>query len=115
MAPFKPLRQNAHTTTFINGKLYILGGGNEEFFYLDASVSFNTQELLWNDLSSINIVPLHNGAASVKSGANNNTLFLYGGYSIKTMALVYCIYSISKIIHGVFLKQLVILLTENMV
>jgi hypothetical protein len=33
---------------------------------LDVSVSFNTQELSWQDLSNINMVPLHSSATSVK-------------------------------------------------
>jgi len=94
-ASFKPLHRELHTATFINDKLYILSGrGNDEnqFFYLDVSVSFNTQELLWNDLTSINIVPSHWGAASVNGDVNNNTLFLYGGTPLNTtekMDLVY--------------------------
>ncbi len=52
----------------------------KQFFYLDVSVPFNTQELLWNDLTSTNLlVPSHRGAASVNGGVNNHTLFLYGG------------------------------------
>src|SRR6266498_5778972 len=96
-ASFKPLQRYLHTATLIDDKLYILGGYNEEiagkqFFYLDVSVSFNTQELLWNDLTSTNIVPSHWGAASVNGGANNNTLFLFGGIPLndnETMDLVY--------------------------
>src|SRR6266540_1442279 len=87
MVPFKPLRRYRHTTTFIDDKLYILGGqqndddtiAGKQFFYLDVSASFDTQELLWHDLTSINIVPSHYSAASVNGGANNSTLFLYGG------------------------------------
>src|SRR6266542_2819511 len=82
MTPFKPLGRELHTATLINDKLYILSGRRDDkkqFFYLDVSVSFNTQELLWHDLTNINIVPSHYEAASVKGGANNNTLFLYGG------------------------------------
>src|ERR1043166_2973648 len=45
-----------HTATLIDGKLYILGGLDEigtgeaiekDFFYLDVSVQFDTQNLLW--------------------------------------------------------------------
>jgi hypothetical protein len=81
----KPLRRRFHTATLIDGKLYILGGfidnkdAEKNFFYLDASVEFSTQNLLWQDLSGINIVPPHYQATSVKGGANNKTLFLYGG------------------------------------
>jgi len=99
MTPFKPLQREHHTATFINDKLYILGGRSEkpindetigkQFFYLDVSVQFNTQELLWNDLTSINLVPSHSNAASVNGGANNGILFLYGGFSNETMDLVY--------------------------
>src|SRR6266498_855653 len=86
MTPFKPKMRILHTATLIDNKLYILGGSSKtvdvgkDFFYLDVSVPFNAQNLSWNDLSSINIVP-HLDAASVKGGANNNTLFLYGGFS----------------------------------
>src|ERR1044072_66689 len=84
-----PKQRLLHTTTLINNKLYILGGielnsfgkisgvDGKEFFYLDVSAPFDTQKLLWKDLTSINIVPEHYGAASVKSGADNSTLFLY--------------------------------------
>uniref|UniRef100_U9U221 Galactose oxidase n=1 Tax=Rhizophagus irregularis (strain DAOM 181602 / DAOM 197198 / MUCL 43194) TaxID=747089 RepID=U9U221_RHIID len=96
MTPFKPSVYSHHTATLIDNKLYILGGYNlktnrvKEFFYLDVSVPFNTQELSWQDLSNINMVPLHSSATSVKGGPNNDTLFLYGGDSYdQTMALVY--------------------------
>ncbi|CAB5362591.1 unnamed protein product [Rhizophagus irregularis] len=96
MTPFKPSVYCRHTATLIDNKLYILGGWNlnrnviKEFFYLDVSVPFNTQELSWQDLSNINMVPPHGYAASVKGGPNNDTLFLYGGISTdQTMSLVY--------------------------
>src|SRR5881227_807206 len=81
-----------HTATFIDNKLYILGGidTRKEFIYLDFSVKFNTKNLLWHDLTNNNTVPSHYAAASVKGGASNNTLFLYGGYGDDVnMALVY--------------------------
>jgi hypothetical protein len=89
LAPFKP--RCLHTATLIDNKLYILGGllRENDFFYLDVSVAFNTQNLLWNDLSNVNIVPAHYNSASVKGGANNNTLFLYGGRNNTVMDLVY--------------------------
>lgn len=82
-----------HTATLIDKKLYILGGSSngkfndtgKHFFYLDVSASFNTQEILWHNLSNINTVPSHDFAASVKGGSKNNTLFLYGatkGYEL---------------------------------
>jgi N-acetylneuraminic acid mutarotase len=100
---FSPDSRDAHTATFINDKLYILGGEffpspagkakspKETFLYLDVSVPFNTNELKWVDLTSKNIVPPHRYAASIKGGENNNTLFLYGGESLNSqpMALVY--------------------------
>ncbi|PKC63567.1 hypothetical protein RhiirA1_519059 [Rhizophagus irregularis] len=96
MTPFKPSVYYRHTTTFIDNKLYILSGWDlnnnpiKEFFYLDVSVPFNTQEVSWQDLSNINMVPLHSSATSVKGGPNNDTLFLYGGSSSdQTMELVY--------------------------
>ena len=85
---FKPDLRYAHTATFINDKIYILGGAippgvvkspKETFMYLDVSASFNTNELKWIDLSNNNIVPPHAYFAAVKGGANNDTLFLYGG------------------------------------
>ncbi|CAB5343442.1 unnamed protein product [Rhizophagus irregularis] len=85
MTPFKPSTESSHSATLIDNKLYILGGVDlnskmlNEFFYLDVSVPFNTQELSWQDLSNINMVPIHHSAASVKGGPNNDTLFLYGG------------------------------------
>ena len=95
-----PPQRFGHTATLIDNKLYILGGNGgssdgpvgtiKEFIYLDFSVKFNTKNLLWNNLTSINTVPSHLDAASVKGGVNNNTLFLYGGlgYGVN-MALVY--------------------------
>ncbi|GET01645.1 hypothetical protein GLOIN_2v1761507 [Rhizophagus clarus] len=98
MVPYKPKQRDGHTATLIDNKLYILGGEyindsgpdvGKDFFYLDVSVSFNTQNLSWNDLSNINIIPSHFDAASVKGGANNSSLFLYGGNNNTTMDLVY--------------------------
>src|SRR5436853_2604096 len=86
------MKRHDHTATIIDDKLYILGGsghsGDHEFFYLDVSNKIDTQNLSWNDLSNINIVPSHYGATSVIGGANNDTLFLYGVYN-SAMALVY--------------------------
>src|SRR3954464_14468166 len=75
-----PIRRFDHTATLIDNKLYILSGDSltakitadagREFFYLDVSVPFNTQHLLWQDLSSVNTVPAHRNAASVKGGIN---------------------------------------------
>ncbi|CAB4399945.1 unnamed protein product [Rhizophagus irregularis] len=89
MVPFKPIGYYHHTATLIDNKLYILGGRliNEtpakDFFYLDVSVPFNTQELSWQDLSNINMVPPHDSATSVKGGANNNTYFCIIDYNGK--------------------------------
>ena len=99
-AIFNPDMREAHTATFINDKLYILGGvisldtnmvPPKENLYLDFSAPFNTTELKWHDLSIDNIVPPHYFAAAVKGGLNNSTLFLYGGenITIETKALVY--------------------------
>ena len=102
IVPFRPLRRYRHTATLIDNKLYILGGAisltslvySNDFFYLDFSGPFNTKELPWRELSNNNmIVPQHYGAASAKAGANNKTLFLYGGDGLSSdisgMALVY--------------------------
>src|SRR5437763_10232325 len=73
--------REAHTATFINNKLYILGGAiapadnlppRETFTYLDFSIPVNTNELKWNDLSATtnNIFPPHRYAAAIKGGAN---------------------------------------------
>ncbi|CAB4396561.1 unnamed protein product [Rhizophagus irregularis] len=95
--PFKPNVIYRHTATFVDNKLYILGGKDvsngtlvKRFFYLDVSVLYDTQRLSWQDLSNINIIPLHTDATSAKGGVNNDTLYLYrGASSDKTMALVY--------------------------
>src|SRR6266516_856192 len=87
-APLRPKIRQWHTATFVDDKLYILGGvyttnvsaGINEFFYLDVSGPLNTRDLSWQDLSS-NTIPTHFGAASVKGGADNNKLFLYGGFT----------------------------------
>src|SRR5436853_3111774 len=88
--PFRPVPRSLHTATLIGDKLYILGGigGGKDFFYLDIPASFTNKQLVWIDLSSINIVPSHSGAASVTGGINNSTLFLYGVLST-SMKLVY--------------------------
>ncbi|GES72756.1 hypothetical protein GLOIN_2v1834755 [Rhizophagus clarus] len=99
VVPFEPDVVYRHTATYIDNKLYILGGiipssGTRvnEFFSLDFSVPFDTtQKLPWQDLSSIiNMIPPHDSATSAKGGANNDTLILYGGKSTDpTMASVY--------------------------
>src|SRR5438105_4662310 len=97
---FEPLKRGTHTATLIDNKLYILGGyktasGTElqvaqQFFYLDVSKQFTTVEPKWVDLTSINLVPPHTRAGSVKGGANNDTLFLYGGDPVtREMAIAY--------------------------
>src|ERR1051325_1247154 len=92
MTPFNPQQRIWHTATYIDNKLYILGGYStvvvgslSEFFYLDVSGPLNTtnKDLPWQD-SSTNTIPSHYGAASVKGGADNNTLFLYGGFTRNT-------------------------------
>ncbi|CAG8503422.1 8283_t:CDS:2 [Funneliformis caledonium] len=97
---FKPSHRYLHTTTLIDNKLYILGGhqnfnstinAGKEFFYLDVSISFDTQNLLWYDLTNINIIPTHAFATTVR-GANNDTLIVYGGRNLtnaETMAQIY--------------------------
>ncbi|CAG8602854.1 4146_t:CDS:2 [Funneliformis caledonium] len=86
--PFKPLKRYAHTATLIDNKLYILGGrldstsNNEniggQFFYLDVSEPFNIKNIVWHDLTEINVIPAHRAATSARGGAYNDTLFLYG-------------------------------------
>jgi len=100
-----PKQRQWHTATHIDNKLYILGGlllnnrnFTDEFFYLDVSDPFNTKTLSWQDLSG-NTIPAHAGAAAVAAGANNNTLFLYGGFTTNatsSLALVYEFDPISK-------------------
>ena len=56
--PFNPPELNRHSATLINNKLYIFGGNNlsettNEFFYLDVSAPFDTQNLAWQDLANI--------------------------------------------------------------
>ncbi|RGB34618.1 hypothetical protein C1646_668381 [Rhizophagus diaphanus] len=92
MTPYKKERSR-HTATLINDKLYILGGDvGRDFFYLDVSVPFNTQKLLWNELSNINNVPSHYAAASVNSGENNDRLLLYGGVVINNPTVTDFVY-----------------------
>jgi hypothetical protein len=87
-----------HTTTFLDNKLYILGGRytsddtintlGREFFYLDFSNVFSTKSLSWNAVK--NFVPRHSGATTVIGGAKNDTLFLYGGITnYERMSMVY--------------------------
>jgi hypothetical protein len=102
----------AHTATYIDDKLYILGGAiplvnrsirpyilseaippdncTSPNYFLDFSIPFNTHELNWFNLSNNNysgVLP-HLLAAAIKGGANNRTLFLYGG-SANQMEIVY--------------------------
>src|SRR6266542_4297474 len=97
---FRPKQRCYHTASFINKKLYISGGQSfngsidivgADFFYLDFSLRFNnTQELLWYNLSNNSSIPSHTSSAtSVKGGANNDTLFVYGGFSPNQTDLVY--------------------------
>jgi hypothetical protein len=97
----KPSLRHDHTATLIKEGLYILGGATPDgnspdhpLLFLDVSIPFNTNQLKWLDLSNLSkndIVPSHQFAAAIKGGADNNTLFLYGGTSLEnnTMALVY--------------------------
>jgi N-acetylneuraminic acid mutarotase len=82
--PYVPKKRVGHTATFIDNKLYILGGSlidevGKDFFYIDFSNPFNMQNLTFNDLSKNNTVPPHFSAGSAKGGANNDTLFICGG------------------------------------
>ncbi|PKY28042.1 hypothetical protein RhiirB3_480086 [Rhizophagus irregularis] len=84
--PYILKERRGHTATLFDKKLYILGGfpleeiGNE-FFYIDFSVSFNTQNLKVNDLSNINTLSPHYNSGSAIGGANNDTLFIFVGIS----------------------------------
>ncbi|PKK67149.1 hypothetical protein RhiirC2_714331 [Rhizophagus irregularis] len=106
-------KRRGHTATFIDNKLYILGGSEngdagKDFFYIDFSVPFNTQNLIAKDLSNINTASEHTFATSVKGGANNNTLFLYGAFF---MDLVYTfdpqtnLWNIPKIIGDTYRRE----------
>jgi len=98
---YKPDLRYAHTATLIDDKIYILGGGipprsnesppKETFLYLDVSTPFDTNEVKYIDISNNNIFPSHRYAIAIKGGANNSTLFLYGGESFgnQAMELVY--------------------------
>ncbi|CAG8699718.1 4164_t:CDS:2 [Funneliformis caledonium] len=104
--PFIPIQRYGHTATIIDSKIYFLGGrdvvdtdrSGREFFYFEVSGPFNTQNILWHDLTNINTVPAHLSAASVKGGINNKNLFLYGGveYYKATMSLVYTFDTLSN-------------------
>src|SRR5688572_15557631 len=85
-APFNPIKRASHTATVIDGKLYILGGYSvpstqdqicgKQFFYLDVSVPFNTNEIIeWVDLTNINTVPSHRRGGSITI---DHALLLYG-------------------------------------
>ncbi|GBC05035.1 hypothetical protein RclHR1_00060048 [Rhizophagus clarus] len=104
--PFKPTSRHLHAATYVDNKLYILSGlddnvneplgavgiGGKQFFYLDVSVPFSTSALVWNDLSKDNIVPSQIGATAVKGGANNDTIILYGGRNltqVESKSLIY--------------------------
>ncbi|RGB43749.1 hypothetical protein C1646_797940 [Rhizophagus diaphanus] len=86
ISPYVLKERHRHTATLFDKKLYILGGfpfeeiGNE-FFYIDFSVSFNTQNLKVNDLSNINTLSPHYKSGSAIGGVNNDTLFILIGIS----------------------------------
>ncbi|CAG8755263.1 uncharacterized protein OCT59_020288 [Rhizophagus irregularis] len=96
----KPDLRYDYTATLIKDGLYIIGGAtpdgktpNYPFLFLDISIPFDTKQLKWHDLSNLSkndIVPSHKSAAAIKGGADNNTLFLYGGMNLEnnTMSLV---------------------------
>ncbi|POG59159.1 hypothetical protein GLOIN_2v1724489 [Rhizophagus irregularis DAOM 181602=DAOM 197198] len=100
---YKPDLRYAHTATLIEDKIYILGGAvppprtdygispKETFLYLDVSTPFSTNEVKYIDISNNNAVPSHRFAIATKGGANNSTLFLYGGDNLnnQTKELVY--------------------------
>ncbi|PKY44642.1 hypothetical protein RhiirA4_400152, partial [Rhizophagus irregularis] len=73
---------------------------NYPFLFLDVSIPFDTKQLKWHDLSNLSnndIVPSHQFAAAIKGGADNNTLFLYGGMNLDNnpMSLVYTLNNLS--------------------
>ncbi|CAG8750602.1 5775_t:CDS:2, partial [Rhizophagus irregularis] len=103
----KPDLRYDHTATLIRDGLYIIGGAtpdgktpNYPFLFLDVSIPFDTKQLKWHDLSNLSnndIVPSHQFAAAIKGGADNNTLFLYGGMNLDNnpMSLVYTLNNLS--------------------
>ncbi|GBC05714.1 hypothetical protein RclHR1_00640002 [Rhizophagus clarus] len=103
----KPNLRQDHTATLSDNGLYILGGSTPEgkipnypFLYLDVSIPFVTDQLKWHDLSNLvknDIVPPHQYASAINGGADNKTLFLYGGMSLEnnSMALVYTLNDLS--------------------
>jgi hypothetical protein len=99
MALYNPKERAKHTATLLNNKLYILGGSSiandtgKDFFYIDFSNPFNTQNLLLKDLSNINIVPPHFNAGSARGGVYNDTLFIYGGVNITAFAKMESVYT----------------------
>ncbi|PKK61194.1 hypothetical protein RhiirC2_856406 [Rhizophagus irregularis] len=86
-APYTLKKRSKHTATLVDNKFW------KRFFYIDFSVSFNIQNLLLTDLSNINTVPSHFGAASARGGANNDTLFICGGIGNVTVDKVELVYS----------------------
>src|SRR5437868_1579138 len=67
-----PQQRQWHTATYIDDKLYIMGGapldnitiGLNDFFYIDVSGPFNTNKLSWQNLSD-NTIPGNSGAATI--------------------------------------------------
>ncbi|GES90283.1 hypothetical protein GLOIN_2v1668978 [Rhizophagus clarus] len=64
----------------------------KEFFYLDCSKSFDTTNLTWVFLSNTQI-PTRWSAAAAKGGINNDTLFIYGGFSTNENDLLNLVYA----------------------
>ncbi|RGB41671.1 hypothetical protein C1646_751840 [Rhizophagus diaphanus] len=66
MTPFKPSVHSHQTATLIDNKLYILGG----------------YELPWQDLSNINMVPLHSSATAYCLGGDNDYTITYNSNTL---------------------------------
>ncbi|CAG8607999.1 7990_t:CDS:2 [Ambispora leptoticha] len=92
--PFIPASRYAHTATLVGKKLYFLGGitspdgiftnsslPQAEFFSLDLSTTFDTtqnEQMPWENLMNPSVPAIAWGTAAA-GGANNATIYLFGG------------------------------------
>src|SRR5690348_6296188 len=85
---FMPGPRVGHTATLLGNKIYYVGGyiGNDittaDFFYLD-------EKSTWVDLNSQGKFPQIDGHTSDIGGANQDSIFIIGGFQLETTNLVY--------------------------
>ncbi|CAG8586409.1 20075_t:CDS:1, partial [Racocetra persica] len=87
---FVPPPKAEVTANLVNNKIYFNGGWNgsssSDFFFLDVSVPFTTNNIAsmpWTDLSSIPGLIIRSGHAACMNGTNSNLIVYIGGIFVK--------------------------------